>query len=305
MQPLYPKCVVLIVRHGARADRQGLGSGRSWTENCEASHSHDAPLTEEGEAQALRTGALAARICQHIGAKAAHIFSSPLRRCVQTSRGIRCAIASATEHAAVRPVQVVPQLYELMTSELFPTKPPFVLSPTLVDDPSVVLWDADAGAVLLSQWPETKAQSTARTLSAVTQLLDRHVGSAEVPSLVVFVAHQFSCRVATSLLLTKMAAAATCAWVGDTAAKYCDWRKQGRSLMSVSRERRCGFCRTSEEGQGQCPLTEDESFSTDFGLCSVTAFSWEGPVAFAESCPGTTLGPSAVWFVGRTGHLGD
>jgi hypothetical protein len=87
-------------------------------------------------------------------------------------------------------------LYELFTRELFPEKPNFVISPLEPLIPLIDRYD------LLTRWPETKANSTSRTLESL-QFHTSQIGSSPETTAIVFVAHQFTCKtLAVHLLRT-------------------------------------------------------------------------------------------------------
>lgn len=140
---------VFVVRHGARADKQGKGSTTEYRESCAPGHEYDPPLTPFGREQAYETGKEIARLCG-IGKdyssqskaplkvrRIRTLVSSPFIRCVETATALSLALndaaaattssssSSTASSASSVPQQIDldPGLSEWLGKDLFPTKP--------------------------------------------------------------------------------------------------------------------------------------------------------------------------------------
>lgn len=359
---------MFVVRHGARQDKDGAGSMTEYTSKCEPHHEHDTPLSIKGEGQALRTGEF---IRQCLGAnvlatKNILMVSSPLRRCLQTTNGIRRGLlgtASATNENSVPEtttaggssrvrlmtdatpspychLQVCTGFYELFVENLFPAAPRHIITPTLdvsrcdgrweERDGGGQEWESDqelfqSVAVddqvrILERYPETKPQSTSRSVDAFQEALrmcssTHATGHARDYEVLIIVAHQFNCHVIASKVVETVARHREMNAVdGDQPrspaaarggkGRHIDWKKEARRLLAeIDVDREEDDCDEDSvvNGRGKIPL-QQEAAILDFDVCSVSLFEFDDKTSNDSNAGGV---PTHVRLVAYKSHLDD
>jgi len=146
---------VWLVRHGNRADF----ADERWL--LSAPRPHDPPLSPDGVVQAKETGRrLAAEPIDHV-------FASPFLRAAETA----CHIAEAIG----LPVRIEHGLCEALLTGWFPVEPDFISTAEL----AVRLPRIDLGysTAVTPQYPETEADTLARTARTIRSLIARWQGN--------------------------------------------------------------------------------------------------------------------------------
>ena len=230
--------LIFFVRHGARLDRDGPGSGRNWTSKCPPGHEHDAPLSAAGLLQVSMVGKYISNVLSGFSGESglavdADFFSSPLSRCAQTADAIAQSLAAlaqdrqeagaSTKNMPFRlsPIVLSEGLYEYLAAGLFAERPSFLVSPLLaLKSPFVTATDHLRPNELLADFPETRQAAASRVANFTLSTIGNEFPTAKkwvdvrqddgdssdkwpASSITVkiFVTHQFGCKAAVSAVL--------------------------------------------------------------------------------------------------------